>query len=150
MANDQDSIQESTGYLVTRLARSMERDFEKRLEPVGITRGAFAVLAAILQEKKTKPAELAAFLGVDGAAVTRHLDRVENQGLIERKPSVTDRRSTDISLTAEGRRAVRRGRASSKATNEKFTADLTATEVDHLRSIIQIMLAESDVAVSDI
>lgn len=150
MANDQYTIQESTGYWVTRLARSMERDFEKRLEPVGITRGAFAVLGAILQEKKTKPAELAAFLGVDGAAVTRHLDRVENQGLIERKPSVTDRRSTDISLTAEGRRAVRRGRAGSKATNEKFTAGLTAAEVGHLWSIIQTMLAESDVAVSDI
>lgn len=146
----QNSIQGSTGYWVTRLARSMERDFERRLGPVGITRGAFAVLSAIHQEKKAKPAELAAFLGVDGAAVTRHLDRIEKQGLIERKPSPTDRRSTDLVLTKEGRRAVQRGQTGSRATNDKFTSGLAAADVDHLQSLIQAMLARADDNVADI
>ena len=150
MANDQYSIQKSTGYWITRLARSMERDFEKRLEPLGVTRGAFAVLSAIHHEKKAKPAELAAFLGVDGAAVTRHLDGIEKRGLIERIPSATDRRSTDINLTASGRSAVRRGLTDSEATNAKFTAGLEATEVDQLQAIIQTMLAKSGVSVADI
>ena len=150
MANSQYSIQKSTGYWITRLARSMERDFEKRLEPLGITRGAFAVLSAIFHEKKDKPAELAAFLGVDGAAVTRHLDRIEKRGLIKRIPSATDRRSTEIQLTANGRRVVRRGLTSSEATYAKFMAVLDATEVDQLQSIIQTMLAKSDGTTADI
>lgn len=128
----------------------MERDFEKRLEPLGITRGAFAVLSAIYHEKKAKPAELAAFLGVDGAAVTRHLDRIEKRGLVKRIPSATDRRSTEIQLTANGRRVVRRGLTSSEATNAKFMAVLDATEVDQLQSIIQTMLAKSDGTIADI
>ena len=147
---DQHSVQASAGYWITRIARSMERDFEKRLEPLEITRGAFAMLSAIHHEKKTKPAEIAAFLGVDGAAVTRYLDRVEKQGLIERRPSPTDRRSTDIILTEDGQRAVRKGRAGSKATNTKFTADLTSAEVDQLQSIIQKMLANSDDALLEL
>lgn len=128
----------------------MERDFEKRLDALGITRGAYATLSAIHHEKKTKPAELAAFLGVDGAAVTRHLDRIEKQGLIERKPSAADRRSTDISLTTDGIRVVRRGRADSKATNKKFTAGLSAADVDRLLSAIHAMLASADAAATDL
>lgn len=120
------------------------------MEPLGITRGAYAVLSAIHHEKKSKPAEIAAFLGVDGAAVTRHLDRVEKHGLIERKPSVTDRRSTDIKLTKVGRQVIRRGRVSSRATNEKFISGLTAVEVDRFQSVIRTMLARSDIPVTDI
>ena len=63
----------------------MERDFEKRLKPLGITRGGYAVLSAIHHDKKTRPAALAAFLGLDGAAITRYLDGIEEQGLIERR-----------------------------------------------------------------
>ena len=147
---DQDTISTSTGYWITRIARSMERDFETRLKPLGITRAAFAVLSAVQHEKKTTPAELAAYLGVDGAAVTRHLDRVEKLGLIERRPSATDRRSTDIKLTKEGRRAVRRGHAGSRATNKKFTADLSRADVEQLHCLIQTMLSRSDAALADL
>ena len=65
--------------------RSMERDFDKRLQPLGITRGAHAVLSAVHNDKKT-PAELAAHLGVDRAAITRYLDGVKELGLLERQP----------------------------------------------------------------
>lgn len=150
MVDDQKSIQGSPGYWITRLARSMERDFENRLEPLGITRGAYAVLSAIHHEKKTRPADLAVFLGVDGAAVTRHLDRVEKQGLIKRKPSTSDRRSTDINLTSDGLQVLRRGRAGSRATNKKFNAGLTADEVDSLQSAVRTMLANAEEAVPEV
>lgn len=148
--NGRNSIKASTGYWVTQLARAMERDFEKRLEPLGVTRGAYALLSAIHQENKTRPAELATFLGIDGAAVTRHLDRVEKSGLIKRKPNARDRRATDIELTADGRRVVLEGQAGSKATNEKFTADLSEAEVKRFESVIRVMLAETDTTIDDI
>ena len=150
MSEHEKTIQRSTGYWVTRLARSMERDFERRLRPLGITRGAYAVLSAIHHDKKTRPAELANYLGVDAAAITRHLDRVEELGLIERKPNPADRRSTQIELTTDGRRVVSRGRSSSEATNEKFTACLTADEVECFQTIMQAMLERSDIVVVDL
>lgn len=148
--NDQNSIRDSAGFWITRLARSMEQDFEKRLRAMGITRGAYAVLSAIHHDKRATPAELANFLGVDGAAVTRHLDRIEKQGLIQRTPSATDRRSIDITLTREGVRTARRGRADSEATNKKFTECLTAAQVDQLRSAIETMLVHANQTVADI
>ena len=58
MVDDHNSIQDSTGFWVTRLARSMEQDFEKRLQAIGITRSAYAVLSAIHHDKKATPAEI--------------------------------------------------------------------------------------------
>lgn len=150
MMGKKESIQDSTGYWITRLARSMEQDFEQRLKPLVITRAGFAALSAIHHQKKTRPAELATFLGVDGAAITRHLDRAEKQGLIERKPSTTDRRSTDIRLTADGLRTVRSGHAHSRSTNKKFTAGLSSAEIEQLQSLLKKMLANSDAAVADL
>ena len=147
---DSRSVQDSTGYWITRLARSMEQDFEKRLQAIGITRSAYAVLSAIHHDNKATPAELAVFLGVDGAAVTRNLDRMEERGLVERTPSVTDRRSVDISLTPEGTDVVQQGRADSMATNDKFTRGLTGAETENLLSSIQTMLANANQAVADI
>lgn len=135
---------------MTRLARSMERDFDRRLKPLGITRGAFAVLSAIHHDGKAKPAELASYLGLDGAAITRYLDRVEELGLIERKPSPTDRRSTDIKLTAEGRKVVGLGQTFSQATNEKFMAGFTAAEVESLQSALRTILANSDITIANL
>jgi len=64
-------------YWITRLARTMEQDFEKLLQATGITRSAYAVLSAIHDDKKATPAELTDFIRIDGAASTRHLDRIE-------------------------------------------------------------------------
>jgi MarR family transcriptional regulator for hemolysin len=128
----------------------MEQDFARRLQATGITRGGYAVLSAIHYDKKETPAELASFLGVDGAAVTRHLNRIENLELIQRKPSATDRRSISICLTPQGVRAVLRGRDDSKATNKKYTEGLTVEDVENLQSSIRKMLANEDQAVADI
>ena len=128
----------------------MEQDFEKRLQAIGITRSAYAVLSAIYHDEKATPAELASFLGLNGAAVTRHLDRLEENGLIQRKPSTTDRRSIDVILTREGVRTVRLGRADSEATNRKFTEGLSMAEVKHFNSIIKTMLANANQTIADL
>ena len=75
---------------------------------------------------------------------------LDDQRLIKRTPSTTDRRSINIGLTEEGTRVVRRGRADSQATNEKFTAGLTAAEIDHFQSTIRTMLANQEEPVADI
>ena len=148
MSHYEDSIQRSTGYWITRLARSMERDFEERLKPLGITRGAHAVLSAIHHDKKTRPAELAAYLGLDGAAITRYLDQVEETGLIERTPNAADRRSIHINVTTDGQRVISQGLSSSKATNEKFLAGLSTDEIECFQTAIRAMLAKSDITVA--
>ena len=138
------SMHSSMGYWVTRLARAMECDFESRLNVHGVSRAARAILSAIANDGKTTPASLAKFIGIDGAAITRHLDRLEEQGLLVRERSTTDRRVVNLKLTRKGSRLVPKLVADSKATNTKFLAGLTSAEKKALQEIIQKMLANSD------
>ena len=144
------SIMSSTGYWVTLLAKSMEYDLEERLKVHGITRATFAVLSAMFHDNKTTPATLAAFIGIDGAAITRHLDRIEKQGLILRERSAADRRSVNLKLTRRGSGLVPKLVAESKATNQKFLAGITSAEIERFQRTIRKMLANGDVTPLDI
>ena len=148
--DDDDSIMSSTGYWVTLLAKSMEYNLEERLKVHGITRATFAVLSAIFHDNKTTPAALASFIGIDGAAITRHLDRIEKQGLILRERSVADRRSVNIELTRKGSVLVPKLVAESKATNQKFLAGITSAEIKGLQRTIRKMLTNGDVVPLDL
>jgi DNA-binding MarR family transcriptional regulator len=144
------SIMSSTGYWVTLVAKSMEYDLEERLKVHGITRATFAILSAIFHDKKTTPAALASFIGIDGAAITRHLDQIERQGLILRERSVADRRSVNLKLTQKGSDLVPKLVAESKATNQKFLAGITSAEIEGLQRTIRKMLSSRDVVPLDI
>ncbi len=149
--NDSDySIMSSTGYWVTLLAKSMEYDLGKRLKVHGVTRATFAVLSAIYHNKKTTPAALASFIGIDGAAITRHLDGIEKQGLILRERSVADRRSVDLKLTRKGLGLLPKLVAESKATNQKFQTGFKATEIKGIQRDIRKLVSNGHVVPLDI
>lgn len=150
MTNKPYSIHESAGYWITRLARAMEAHFDESLRAHDMTRASWAVLSAIFHDNKTTPAELAGFIGIDGAAVTRHLDRIEKQGLVERARSVADRRSVNLKLTPKGEQLVPKIAAASLATNAAFTKNLTRSEAEALQKAVQKMLSTTDIPAADL
>ena len=128
----------------------MECDFENRLNVHGVSRAACAILTAITNDGKTTPASLASFIGIDGAAITRHLDRLESQGLLVRQRSTTDRRVVNLKLTRKGSRLVPKLIADSRATNAKFLTGLNSAEKQSLQGLVRKMLANSDLVPGDI
>src|ERR1051326_1580920 len=50
--------------------------------------------------------ELAEHMGIVGPTMVRHLDRLEGEGLIERRRDPRDRRVTRITVTAKGARVL--------------------------------------------
>ena len=150
MPENSHSLQSSTGYWVTQLARAFEGDLEKRIAVHKITRASWAVLSAIQHHDKTSPAALASFIGIDRAAITRHLDRLEKQGLVQRLQSTADRRVVNLKLTQKGLNLLPELAAKSVATNAKFAAGLVQSENDTVQAIIQKMLLNSDADIADL
>jgi DNA-binding MarR family transcriptional regulator len=149
--NDDDySVMSSTGYWVTLLAKSIDYDLDQRLKVHGVTRATWALMSAVFHHKKTTPAALASFIGIDGAAITRHLDRIVKQGLISRERSVADRRSVNLKLTRKGLDLLPKLVAESKATNQKFQAGFTSTEIKGVQGAIRKMLSNEHVVPIDI
>src|SRR5690348_8728867 len=52
--------------------------------------------------------DLADLLGVNSSTATRHCDRLQRRGLVQRAPATDDRRAVQVSLTPAGKRQVRR------------------------------------------
>jgi DNA-binding MarR family transcriptional regulator len=55
--------------------------------------------------------KLAARERISAAAMSKHVDRLERDGLVERAPREDDRRRVGLTLTDEGRRVLRRVRS---------------------------------------
>ena len=93
------------------LPKVVARAFEtqgRALAVAGLTaRQALVLLSCDLEEANTM-AELASLYGLEASSITRLVDRLEKKRLIERTRSRSDRRKTILSLTPQGKDALRR------------------------------------------
>ncbi len=86
---------------------------EATLRPFGLTFARYELLALLsFARKGSLPMKKAsALLQVHPTSVTNAVDRLERAGLVARSPHPTDRRTTLIALTGEGRSLARRSTA---------------------------------------
>ena len=82
------------GFLVHDVSRLIKRRFEHRARQMGllITRQQAAVVLNIAGNEGVSQAELAAWLGIEPIALVRMLDKLHEDGLVERRAHPTDRR----------------------------------------------------------
>jgi MarR family transcriptional regulator for hemolysin len=84
-------------------AKDARRMFEGVLAQAQGAFTTFVVLDALSAEEGLSQRALAELLSVEGPTLTRLLDALEAQRLVERRPSPEDRRAYAIYLTPEGR-----------------------------------------------
>src|SRR3954454_17965752 len=58
--------------------------------------------------KALRMGELADAVTISRSGLTRLVDRIEADGLLERRPSAADRRAVDVAITGEGKKLLRR------------------------------------------
>jgi DNA-binding MarR family transcriptional regulator len=122
------------------VSERMRRHYTSRVEEFELT-GAQAQLMRELAPGPRPMGELAGRLGCDASNVTGLTDRLEDRGLVERRPSPGDRRVKVLALTDEGERLQR-------ALWERLMADsplgngLSAQEQAELLALLERLLAE--------
>ena len=85
------------------MARRWRAILDDRLRPLGQSSARMETLSAIYRSPRTsQQVELAKRLGVEGATITRMLDSLEGEGLVERRADPSDRRAKHIKLTKRG------------------------------------------------
>jgi len=98
MASD---FQTTVGYLIHELSRLINREYDRRMSDLGLTRAQWWVLAKLYFYDGVTQSELAAELGFSKAAVGLLLDRLEGKGWIQRTPHEHDRRARCVHATAK-------------------------------------------------
>lgn len=106
---DEDGTNES--WLITELARSYRRVFDRRARDIGLTRAQWQILATLRRFPGIHQMELADWLDVQPITLTRHLDRLEKGGWVVRKLDRNDRRLRRLFLTDDSGTVVKRMQA---------------------------------------
>lgn len=97
---EESSPRELFGFKLVHLARCWRMRLDQQLKHTGITQSKWNALvyltrggSGLLQK------DLARFIGIEGPTLVRLLDDLQQQGLIERRPTALDRRGKTIHLT---------------------------------------------------
>lgn len=97
-------LDRSFGFLVHDVARLFARRFNQRaLLFLGLTRAQCRLLGYLARNEGINQAGLADLLEIKPMTLVRQIDRMEEEGWIERRPDPADRRARRLFLTAKAR-----------------------------------------------
>ena len=114
----------------------MGRELRRETRALGASPEQVALLVSIKYAPGIGIRELAARERVSPPAMTKHVDRLERDGLVERTQSEDDRRRVGIRLTDEGQRLLRRVRSRRTAWLAQRLAGLDAAELAAIEAAV--------------
>ena len=122
--------QEQFGLHLGLVARLWRAEIDRRLATIGFTESRWLTLLHLsrLPETATQR-ELAEAIGVQGPTLVRTLDRLEAEGLIERRAEAADRRTKSVHLRAEAGPVLDRIEETAAAVRAEIFSDISPTEV---------------------
>ncbi|MCF7517093.1 MULTISPECIES: MarR family winged helix-turn-helix transcriptional regulator [unclassified Pseudoalteromonas] len=100
-AEDLDPVQD-LGRLVSYLRSNLVTHLDNALEDKELTSAQYIVVVLLARGKVNTLAELCEHMVYDRGAMSRLITRLEDKGLVAKKQSVEDRRSTLLCLTEKG------------------------------------------------
>jgi MarR family transcriptional regulator for hemolysin len=116
-------------------AKCLRAYFEQTLAADGESLSTFLVLDVVASAEGNSQRELAEGVRIEGATMTRHLDRLEEAGLITRRRDPNDRRAIRVDLTSRGRKTHARLRARMTAAHDAAWAGISKQEREAVRSV---------------
>jgi MarR family transcriptional regulator, transcriptional regulator for hemolysin len=126
------------GFLVHDVSRLIKRRFERRARQMGlpITRQQAAVVLNIAGNEGVSQAEVATWLGIEPIALVRMLDKLHEEGLVERRAHPTDRRMRTLWLTPAARPVIERIFAINEAIRQDAFGGLSPTSRNLLIDVL--------------
>ncbi|WP_028579008.1 MarR family winged helix-turn-helix transcriptional regulator [Desulfogranum japonicum] len=94
---------ESIAFLIYDISRLLRKDFDSRVQPLGLTQAQWRAIAHIARMEGCSQATLADVLEIKPITLCRLLDKLENANLVERRPNPQDRRAVQIYISEQAR-----------------------------------------------
>jgi DNA-binding MarR family transcriptional regulator len=127
---------EPLGRDIVFLAKEVREIFGAALKRAGGSLGTWIVLSALSRGGHVPQNVLASHVHIDGATMTHHVDRLEQQGLVRRRVHSGDRRVRHVEATAKGRRLHAKLLEVALEFDRAIVAGLDAAEQAELRRLL--------------
>ncbi|MBZ3903768.1 MULTISPECIES: MarR family winged helix-turn-helix transcriptional regulator [Streptomyces] len=122
--------------VLLRRARAKSGEMARAVHP-DLESAAYGLLARLDEAGRLRATELAAFIGVGKATMSRQLRALEHLGLIAREPDPADGRAWLVHLTDEGRA---RFRAVRDARRGAYVRQLAGWDRDEVAELARLLL----------
>ena len=126
----------SVGFLFSDVARLMRAWFDVHARELGLTRSQWRVLVNLAPREGINQRALAEILELDVVTLSRHVDKLEAAGMVERRRDPEDRRAWRLHLGAGSRLLLPRMRALAEETQAAARAGLSAEEFETLVALL--------------
>jgi DNA-binding MarR family transcriptional regulator len=124
---------------ISRLSRLIDRELARNFADHGIEDWMYDVMATLRrigEPHELTPGELVHRTMVTTGAITNRIDRLEQRGLVERRPNPDDRRSITVRLTGAGRALVDAVVVTHLETEQRILAALSQRQRATLGSLL--------------
>ena len=121
-------------FLISDVGRLLRTYADQKARRFGMTRAQWAVLLRLERREGLKQSDLAEALDLQPITLTRLVDRLCDNGLIERRADPNDRRAKRLYLTAAARPLIDRIADRIEELSETVLAGIEPAEVDRMLS----------------
>lgn len=126
---------------MSRTGRLISRVFDDELSAAGGSLPAWLVLLALTRGDHTMQRDIASAIGIEGATLTHHLNRMESAGLVTRRRTPENRRSQVVELTGDGRQLFSTLLGAVVGFDRRLTQGFRQDELDTLRGFLERLRA---------
>jgi DNA-binding MarR family transcriptional regulator len=132
-------VEQSIGFLLAKAYQRAWATMKEEIDPYDLTPPQFGLLSFLWQQDGLTQAELSEKGQVDRSTVGGLIDRLERNGLLERRQHPQDRRAYRIYLTERGKALESVLTACAGRSLQRLTAGLSEGEVKELRRMLEIL-----------
>ncbi len=129
--------EKSIGFLLYEVSRLIRRDFDQRVQFLGLTQVQWRAIAHIARQEGCRQAVLAEILEIRPITLTRLVDRLVEAGWVVRMPDPDDRRATQLHLTEKARPLLETMQEKSLETRQRALQDIASEEFTVLFNTLQ-------------
>jgi DNA-binding MarR family transcriptional regulator len=126
------------GFLLKDASRLLRRRFEREIQGMPMTPAQLQVIAQLSRHEGIGQAGLAALLDIEPMTLSRHVDRMEAAGLVERRQDPNDRRARQLFTTQLSRDLLAPMRARA---DEVYGQALTGVSPDARAGFVAVLEA---------
>lgn len=129
-------------YLLSMAQQTMKDYTNAALSKAGVelTVTQAGILFLLKNKDMRTMSELGEVFDIDNSAVTRLVDRLEKNGIVERRTAPEDRRAYLVHMTAKGLESLEKAKKIIMSVNEELRRGFTPEEVEAYKKILRSIL----------
>lgn len=139
------SLHDHLAYWLHRLSASVLDKFERKLHELGITYAQWLIMLSIYRDNARTPKDLASYISIDAAAVSRGASRLLAKGLIRKVPHATDKRSVSLELTKKGVDILEQTLPICEEQEVLWTSSLSKDQLDNFVATLHKLLEDQNI-----